>query len=162
MAKVMCCTQDSCCCKPYFLLFPSNKTGNHVDAFKFLVKKGAKVCTALNGATPLMEAVDKGRQEMVEYLVKMASTLDLDLNHRDKDGANVLFYSVAGGHLSLLKFLLNAGCNVEADNNGRTLVMQAAMSGHAQILQYLVLHADSLNIDVHALDKQGKNALFYW
>ena len=35
--------------------------GGHMDAFKFLLKKGANVCVALNGSTLLMEAVDKNQ-----------------------------------------------------------------------------------------------------
>ena len=109
-----------------------------------------------------MEAADKGKREMVECLTKMAATLDLDLNHRDRDGANVLFYCVAGGHLNLLKFLLNAGCEVTPDDHGRNLLMQAALSGHLQVVQFLVRQADRLGIDIHHVDNNGRNALFYW
>ena len=53
-----------------------------------------------------MEAVDKGRVDMVEYLVRTAAVLELDLNHTDQDGANVLFYCAASGRLNLLRLLL--------------------------------------------------------
>ena len=109
-----------------------------------------------------MEAADKGKQDMVHYLTKMASTLGLDLNHRDRDGANVLFYCVSGGHQGLLEFLLNAGCDVTEDHHGRNLLMQAALSGHMTTLHYLIGHALQLGIDLHHTDLNGRNALFYW
>ena len=74
-----------------------------------LIKRGARVTAAKNGATPLMEAVDKGKREMVEYLVRMSNNVDLDLHHCDKDGANVLFYCAGGGHVQLLRMLLKVG-----------------------------------------------------
>ena len=43
---------------------------------------------------------------MVEYLVRTAAVLELDLNHVDHDGANVLFYCAASGRLNLLRLLL--------------------------------------------------------
>ena len=36
-------------------------TGGHVDVFTFLLTRGAKVCSTLNGSTVLMEAVDKNQ-----------------------------------------------------------------------------------------------------
>ena len=35
--------------------------GGHLETFKFLLKRGARVCAALNGVTVLMEAVDKNK-----------------------------------------------------------------------------------------------------
>ena len=48
----------------------------------------------------------QGRVDMVEYLVRTAAVLELDLNHVDHDGANVLFYCAASGRLNLLRLLL--------------------------------------------------------
>ena len=143
-------------------LFCAIFAGCHLDAFKLLIKRGARVIPALNGSTVLMESSDKGKTDMVEYLVKMAATLDLDINYKDKYGANVLFYCVAGGHINLLKFLLNAGCHVDVDSQSRTLLMQAALYGHAQMVQYLVMYAKTLHIDLNATDKEGRNVLHYW
>ena len=51
-------------------------------------------------------ALLQGRVDMVEYLVRTAAVLELDLNHVDHDGANVLFYCAASGRLNLLRLLL--------------------------------------------------------
>ena len=48
----------------------------------------------------------QGRVDMVEYLVRTAAVLEMDLNHVDHDGANVLFYCAASGRLNLLRLLL--------------------------------------------------------
>lgn len=117
---------------------------------------------ASNGATPLMEAVDKGKKEMVEYLVRMSKDVDLDLHHCDKNGANVLFYCAGGGHVTLMRMLLKAGCNVQSDNFNRNLLMQAALSGHSQTVEFLILNASPLGLDIRQLDNQGRNAIHYW
>ena len=136
--------------------------GNHVNAFKLLIKRGAKLYPANNGSTPLMEAVDKGKKEMVEYLVRMSKTIDLDLHHRDKEGANVLFYCAGGGHVALLRTLLKAGCHVQNDNSDRNLLMQAALAGHSQTVQFLVVNAATLGLQLQHRDTKGRNVLFYW
>ena len=56
-----------------------------------------------------MEAVGKNRPDFVLYLTTGASTLGIDINQKDKEGNNVLFYTAAGGNLNLLKTLLAAG-----------------------------------------------------
>ena len=48
---------------------------------------------------------------MVEYLVRTAAVLELDLNHVDQDGANALFYCAASGRLNLLRLLLKVNGN---------------------------------------------------
>ena len=58
--------------------------------------------------------------------------------------------------------LLRAGCDVESDYNNRTLLMQAALHGHARAVRYIVENCQSLGIDIHQRDKDGRNALFYW
>ena len=40
-------------------------SGGQLDVFTFLLKRGARVCTALNGSTVLMEAVDKNQVDKV-------------------------------------------------------------------------------------------------
>ena len=86
--------------------------GNHLEAFKHLIKKGAKLCTSNNGHTVLMEAVGKNRPDFVHYLTTGASTLGIDINQKDKEGNNVLFYTAAGGNLNLLQTLLAAGKSI--------------------------------------------------
>ena len=127
-----------------------------------LIKRGARVTAANNGATPLMEAVDKGKREMVEYLVRMSSSIDLNLHHVDKDGANVLFYCAGGGHVQLLRMLLKAGCKVQNDKFNRNLLMQGVLSGHSQTVQFLILNAETLGLDILQTDNHGRNAIYYW
>ena len=83
--------------------------GNHLEAFKHLIKRGAKMCAGNNGHTVLMEAVGKNRPDFVHFLVNGAGGLTVDVNQVDKEGNNVLFYAAAGGNLGLLKMLISAG-----------------------------------------------------
>ena len=132
-----------------------------MDSFKFLLKKGANICTTVNGSTVLMEAVNRNRPDFVDYLVSNADKLGLDLNVRDKKGCNVVYYAASVGNPDIFGRLVTAGCGVEMDGNGRTVFMQAALHGQVEMLKYLALHADSLALKTEQADNDGRNALFY-
>ena len=53
--------------------------------------------------------------DFVDYLLRAAGTLGLDVSQQDCDGNNVLFYAMAGGHVTLFERLLAAGCRIESD-----------------------------------------------
>jgi len=40
--------------------------------------------------------------------------------------------------------------------------MDAALNGRLDMLKYLVEHSQLLQLDVDAVDDDGKNILFYW
>ena len=56
------------------------------DSFKFLLKKGANVCTTVHGSTVLIEAVNRNRLDFVDYLVSNAAKLGLDIHVTDRWG----------------------------------------------------------------------------
>ena len=109
-----------------------------------------------------MEAVDKNRREFAEYLLVNASTLGVDLAACDKEGNNVLFYAAAGGQVAMLQRLLGAGCVVQSDAHARTLLMQAALHGHVNMVEFLINNSSMLNMDIHQVDKDQRNVIFYW
>ena len=74
-----------------------------MESFKYLLKRGARVCSALNGSTMLMEAVDKDKGEFVRQILSTSKTLGIDVNQRDKDGNGALFYAAAAGNTELFK-----------------------------------------------------------
>ena len=133
-----------------------------METFKFLLKRGTKVCTAHNGATILMEAVDKKRPEFVDYLLNNAATLGVDITACDKEGNNALFYAAAGGDVIMLERLLKAGCPIKSDLHDRTLLMQAVLHCHVAMTEFLINNSLALGVDVHQKDKDMRNAIFYW
>ena len=132
-----------------------------MDTFKFLLKRGSTICATVNGSTVLMEAVVRNRPDFVDYLVANADKLGLDLQVRDKKGSNVLFYAASVGNPEIFHRLVEAGCPVESDVCHRTVLMQAALSAHSDMVKYLALTADSINLCVTQEDEDGRNALFY-
>ena len=133
----------------------------HVEVFMFLVKRGARIQRSNTGATVLIEAADKGCTDLVHYLLRTADDLGLDLNDKDNDGSNALFYCIAGGYIDLLKTFIKHGISVTSDSYGRTILMQAALSGHIDIAQYLILNDSRLKLDIYQQDNDGRNVLFY-
>ena len=138
--------------------------GVSMDSFKFLLKRGATVCAAVDGATVLLEAIGRGRVDMVRYLVANAVKLGIDVPAvRDAHGRTPLFHAAAVGSADMFRRLVDAGCRPDAvDRRGRGVLMDAALNGRLDMLGYLVQHADVLRLDVDAADDDGKNILFYW
>lgn len=104
-------------------------------------------------ATALHRAVLKGHLDVVQILVDSAN-----LETRDKYGRTPLFYAVHGGHLEILKYLLEKGANSkERTKAGTTLLILAAILGHTEIIKFLVENGFS---DIQE-EKYGVTALFY-
>ena len=55
-----------------------------------------------------------------------------------------------------------SGCNIQNDYSDRNILMQAALHGHKDMVDYLTNNASALNLDLHQKDKDERNVLFYW
>ena len=54
-------------------------------------------------------------------------------------GNTPLLYAVYGGHLELVKSLLQNHCNLEEKNNkGHSAIIQASCGGHSDLVQWLI------------------------
>lgn len=135
-----------------------------MESFKFLLKRGATVCAAVDGATVLLEAIGRGRIDMVRYLVTNACKLGIDVPRvQDAHGRGALFHAAAVGNAEMFRRLVDAGCQPDAvDRRGRSVLMDAALNGRLDMFKYLVEHSEVLGLDVDAADDDGKNILFYW
>ena len=140
-------------------IFPA---GGYIQTFSLLLRRGAKLSAAANGASILMEAVDKRRLDFLDFLLDRAPSLGIDLNHKDAEGNNVLFYAASTGNSAIFLKLLHAGCAVESDFHNRNLVMQACLNGHVNLVEFLLNNREPLGVDTRQKDKDGRNALFYW
>ena len=109
-----------------------------------------------------MEAVGRKRLDFVDYLVANASKLGIDVNVRDRRGANALHYAASVGSVEIFQRLLAAGCGMMADDRGRTVLMQAAAGKHLALVQYLISNRDTLDLQLDAVDDNGRDVLFSW
>lgn len=82
--------------------------------------------------SPLMLAALKGQQELVTRLIAR----DADVN---KPGWAPLHYAATGGHVAIMKLLLENYAFIDAQSpNGTTPLMMAAMYGSAAAVQLLL------------------------
>jgi ankyrin repeat protein len=87
-----------------------------IDIVKTFIEAGADI-NAGNaddlGYTPLMEAINDDRAEMVQFLLDNGA----DVNATDTIGGTALFRACVSARPELLKLLLKAGAAVDANNN---------------------------------------------
>jgi len=83
------------------------------------------------------------------------------IDARDKDGSTPLHCAVWKGHADVVAFLLDAGADVNAQNEndhwGTTPLHAAAHGNQAAIAQLLIDHG----ADVNAKDREGRTPLFH-
>jgi ankyrin repeat protein len=130
----------------------------HLTVVQELIRNGADVTVKSNRhVTCLMMAAYSDNMEIVEYLVFQKAQLDT----RDLDGRNVLFYAVAGGSIGALKFLLDRGVKPANDHHNVNILMEAVHQRRIDIIRYITQNQYALDIGLHDLDSSGRNVLFY-
>ncbi|XP_077052887.1 protein fem-1 homolog A [Siphateles boraxobius] len=140
----------------------------HLPVVKTLLGHGASVNnTTLTNSTPLRAACFDGHLEIVRYLVEHHADMEVAnrhghtclmiscyKGHRDiakfllERGANVNRKSVKGntalhdcaesGSLEIMKMLLKCEARMERDGYGMTPLLAASVTGHTNIVEYLV------------------------
>jgi len=154
----------------------------HLEGVKVLVEMGADLETKLTspdfsdtGYTPLLAAADRGRDEVMRYLLdngadpnakggdgmaaihhlttadaedRLAILLeyDLDLQIKDNDGDTALHYIRESTPVSITRRLVNRGAKVDAKNDEETTPLWAAVKeGNLEVATYLVSKKADVN-----------------
>lgn len=134
-----------------------------VQIFEYLVNNQVKLCDDLYNRTVLMQAAYNAHRDLVIYLIENEISLGLDLNQKDKDGRNVLFYCIEGGNLDMLVSLLEYGIPMQPDLCGKNNLFQAVSAGHSSIVEYILDKKNShLKLDPLSTDLNGNNAMYYY
>ncbi|KAF7923720.1 uncharacterized protein EAE98_007538 [Botrytis deweyae] len=126
---------------------------NHVSVLQLLLETGASITTRDNlyGLTPLEWGALQGNVEIVKILMEKAVSWS---------GASLLSIAAARRHVSLVKFLLEKGANINSIDQywGCTALHLAAGYGHTAIVFLLLARGADPNI----IDRsKGHTPLYY-
>jgi ankyrin repeat protein len=88
-----------------------------------------------NGHTPLMQATREGDIGIVQELLNQG----VDLNLRNHDGNNAIWFACFANHLDLVNLLASAGIDLDNQNdNGATVLMYCASAGKTPLVARLL------------------------
>ncbi|KAH9123276.1 hypothetical protein AeMF1_005682 [Aphanomyces euteiches] len=155
-------------------LMLATKRGYHEIA-RLLLQNSASVESAVGGMTPLMIAAFYGYLSIVQVLVdanadfhaknsvgKTALELAIEHNHANckmllilRENHPLLYFAKSGDVSRLIEALENGESLEDRDETGKSALMYAAVSGHAQVVRYLLQQKADMNVT----DSSGATAL---
>ncbi|XP_026061151.1 protein fem-1 homolog A-like [Carassius auratus] len=107
----------------------------HLEIVRYLVEHHADLEVAnRHGHTCLMISCYKGHKEIAQFLLEHGA----DVNRRSVKGNTALHDCAESGSLEILKLLLKGGARMERDGYGMTPLLAASITGHTNIVEYLL------------------------
>ncbi|XP_076837423.1 protein fem-1 homolog A [Brachyhypopomus gauderio] len=107
----------------------------HLDIVRYLVEHDADMEVAnRHGHTCLMISCYKGHREIAKFLLERGA----DVNRKSVKGNTALHDCAESGSLDILKMLLKCNARMERDGYGMTPLLAASVTGHTNIVEYLV------------------------
>ncbi|KAL2138963.1 hypothetical protein VTI28DRAFT_6003 [Corynascus sepedonium] len=121
-----------------------------------LLDAGADVNKAVNGYTPLHQAVYRGKEALVAKMLQCRA----DVNARDSAGNTPLNRLQSNTPVSIAKALLNAGVDINgANDRGFTPVWTALRAGNAAVMRLLLGPRCGADVNLVSSARQG---LLHW
>ena len=142
--------QDGCNCLHYAAM------GGSVTVFKQLLSRGLRCCNDDKGRNVLMLAVSNANFEIINHILKKKQDFNIDINAKDTNGRNCLFYGV--NSIDVMDRLISEGVTIQPDSDGASLAMYALEYGLMESAQWLF---DNKHCDINDKDLQGNTCLFY-
>lgn len=126
------------------------------DGVRALIQAGCDVNGLSKGdKTPLMTACDKGHLEAVRMLILAGA--DVNIESSSKHTALFHFADTETSTIRTLRLLLAADAVINhKDQDGDTVLHEAALGNNPTIIRFLIHH----NIDVNIRNNVGETALF--
>lgn len=114
-----------------------------------------------NGDSALMKLTREGRLDWMQELLAVG----VEVNLRNNDGNNALWFACFGNFYAAIDLLLDAGVNIDNQNdNGATALMYAASAGKGEVLQQLLDRGADVSLknldDFTALDFASTEAVW--
>ena len=86
------------------------------------------------GQAPIHLASREGRMDIVQCLTEVYK---VDIDNKDANGTTPLLEAAINGHLSIIEYFIEKGCDPQSRNaEGNTVAHFAALNGHLSILKY--------------------------
>ncbi|XP_023674335.1 protein fem-1 homolog A [Paramormyrops kingsleyae] len=107
----------------------------HLEIVRYLVEHRADMEVAnRHGHTCLMISCYKGHKEIAKFLLERGA----DVNRKSVKGNTALHDCAESGSLDIMKMLLKCNARMERDGYGMTPLLAASVTGHTNIVEYLV------------------------
>ncbi|XP_066514421.1 protein fem-1 homolog A-like [Hoplias malabaricus] len=107
----------------------------HLEIVRYLVENNADMEVAnRHGHTCLMISCYKGHKEIAKFLLERGA----DVNRKSVKGNTALHDCAESGSLEIMKMLLKCNARMEKDGYGMTPLLAASVTGHTNIVEYLV------------------------
>ncbi|XP_064195127.1 protein fem-1 homolog A [Anguilla rostrata] len=107
----------------------------HLEIVRYLVEHRADMEVAnRHGHTCLMISCYKGHKEIAKFLLERGA----DVNRKSIKGNTALHDCAESGSLDIMKMLLKCNARMEKDGYGMTPLLAASVTGHTNIVEYLV------------------------
>ena len=114
---------------------------NKPEIIKVLIDAQAQVnAKDKHGKTPLHLAVQDDKPEIVKMLIDAGA----EVNEQDNDGRTPLFDVVWGDKRELARILMDAGAYIDGDNDGWTVLHEAASLDKADLAEMFIAYAEIL------------------
>ena len=124
-----------------------------LEVVKMLVIAGAGVnVTNDNGSTCLILAAHYGHTETVRYLMCLS---EVDVNHGNKYSSSALDFAAHQDHPDVVRVLIDAGADIDTNNDGHSPLHLASRSGALEVVKMLV----KAGAGVNATDGNGRTCL---
>ncbi|KAL4828878.1 hypothetical protein H8958_017970 [Nasalis larvatus] len=108
----------------------------HLEVVRYLVGEHQADLEVANrhGHTCLMISCYKGHREIARYLLEQGA----QVNRRSAKGNTALHDCAESGSLEILQLLLGCKARMERDGYGMTPLLAASVTGHTNIVEYLI------------------------
>ena len=123
-----------------------------LNTIKLLTSKGI----AIQQTTLLHFACRGGKIDTIQYLIEEFA---VDVNSQDNEGDTPLHITAILGHVDVIKYLIEAGCDPLCKNvYGNTPAHLAALNDHLPALKYFI---EQLKLDLSIANKEGQMVIHY-
>lgn len=124
-------------------IYRAAKVGDAALMARLLDQANDKIdCENSLGATPLQEAAENGREEVVRLLLARGA----DVKHQDTLGQTPLDHAAKGGQTEVVRLLLDGGAEIDhVGRNGNTPLFAAIQGGHTATVHELLGRGANVN-----------------